>query len=53
MIGKQSFDSTKLTENAQTFIDVIDKMKPASAKGQYIKKITISGTMTPGIQIAI
>jgi large subunit ribosomal protein L1 len=53
MIGKQSFDSTKLTENAQALIDVIDKMKPAATKGQYIKKITISGTMTPGIQVAI
>jgi large subunit ribosomal protein L1 len=53
VIGKQSFDTAKLTENAQAFIDNIVKLKPASAKGEYIKKVTISGTMTPGVQIAL
>ena len=52
-IGKQSFDAKQLTENAQTFIDTIEKMKPAAAKGQYIKKVTISGTMSPGVPVAM
>ena len=51
-IGKIDFEPTQLEENAQAFIDAIEKMKPASTKGQYVKKITVSGTMTPGVQIA-
>ncbi|MEE9213126.1 MAG: 50S ribosomal protein L1 [Phycisphaeraceae bacterium] len=52
-IGKQSFDSAKLVENAQTFIDTIERMRPSAAKGQYVKKITLSGTMTPGVSVAV
>ena len=51
IIGKQSFDKKQLSENAETFIGAITKMKPSSTKGQFIKKITVSGTMTPGVQI--
>lgn len=51
VIGKQSFEPQKLVENAQAFIDTITRMKPAATKGTYIKRITLSGTMTPGVQV--
>lgn len=50
-IGKASFEAKKLEDNFHTFINQIIKMKPASSKGQYIKSITISSTMGPGIKI--
>jgi large subunit ribosomal protein L1 len=50
-IGKISFDSQKIKENAQEFIGIINKLKPAAAKGTYIKSIFLSSTMSPGIQI--
>ncbi|MFO7868624.1 MAG: 50S ribosomal protein L1 [Bacteroidales bacterium] len=50
-IGKASFPSEKLAENAHEFIDVINKLKPTSAKGTYIKSIYISSTMSKGIKI--
>ena len=52
VVGKLSFDEQKLGENVQAFIDCINGMKPATTKGQYVKTISISGTMTPGIHIA-
>ena len=53
VIGKHSFPVEHLQDNAQAFIDQIVKMKPSAAKGQYVKKITLSGTMTPGVQVQI
>ena len=53
VVGKLSFDETKLVENAQAFIDTIVKMKPASTKGQYVKKVSVSATMTPGVMVAL
>jgi len=50
-VGKASFDVEKLVENANTIIDVIKKAKPAVAKGQYLKSITVSSTMGPGVKI--
>lgn len=50
-IGKKSFDAQKLVENMTTLIDTIIKVKPSGAKGQYIKSITVSSTMGPGIRI--
>lgn len=50
--GKLSFDAEKLQENIQSFIDRILSLKPASVKGVYVKSITISATMSPGIPIA-
>lgn len=50
-IGKVSFDSEKLWENASALIDVILKSKPASTKGTYVKKIAVSSTMGPGIKV--
>ena len=53
VVGKMSFDANKLVDNAQAFIDQINKMKPASVKGHYVKNIAINGTMTPGVKVAI
>jgi large subunit ribosomal protein L1 len=50
-IGKASFDEQMLRENVLAFIDTVVRMKPSSSKGQYIKKVTISSTMGPGIQL--
>lgn len=51
-IGKMNFDADKLAENARAFLNTIVKMKPASAKGQYIKSIYLSSTMGPGLKIS-
>lgn len=50
-IGKVSFDNEKLVENLQTILDTLVKVKPAAAKGQYIRNITISTTMGPAVNI--
>ncbi|MTV49492.1 50S ribosomal protein L1 [Heliobacillus mobilis] len=50
-IGKASFDAEKLLENYQVLLDTLIKAKPAAAKGQYIKSITLSSTMSPGVRI--
>jgi large subunit ribosomal protein L1 len=50
-IGKISFDAAKLAENAQALLGAVAKAKPAAAKGKYIKKITLTSTMWPGIGI--
>ncbi|MCD6531602.1 50S ribosomal protein L1 [bacterium] len=52
-IGKASFDVDKLVENATTLIDAIVKARPASVKGQYVKNITVSSTMGPGVRVDI
>ncbi len=51
IIGKSSFESEMLVENAQTFVNALLRAKPASVKGTYLKKITLSSTMGPGIKI--
>jgi len=51
VIGKQSFETAKLVENAEAFVSHIKKIKPAATKGTYIKKICLSATMSPGITI--
>jgi large subunit ribosomal protein L1 len=50
--GKLSFDADKLTDNIRALIDHVLSIKPASVKGQYVKSITISATMSPGIAVA-
>jgi large subunit ribosomal protein L1 len=50
-IGKASFDEKKIAENVQAFISAVAKAKPSGAKGTYIKKISISSTMGPGVKI--
>ncbi len=51
IIGKRSFDTEKLVANAAALIDAIMKAKPAASKGVYIKNISISSTMGPGIRV--
>ena len=50
-IGKASFSVEQLLENYNTVIDVLLKAKPAVAKGQYMKSVTVSSTMSPGVRI--
>ena len=50
-IGKMSFAPEQIAQNAQEFINTIIKLKPATAKGSYIKSIYLSSTMSPGIKI--
>lgn len=51
MIAKTSFDADKIADNARELLDTIIKMKPAAAKGAYIKSISMSSTMSPGVLI--
>jgi large subunit ribosomal protein L1 len=51
VIGKIGFPEKSLVENLEFFVKAIEKVKPSTAKGVYIKKITVSGAMTPGVQI--
>jgi len=51
IIGKKSFTEEQLTENANALIQAIAKAKPAAAKGQYFRSITIAATMSPGVKI--
>lgn len=51
IVGKISFDENKIKENILAFLSTIIKLKPAAAKGTYIKSITISTTMGPGIKL--
>lgn len=50
-VGKASFTEEQLTENFNTLMDVIIKAKPASAKGTYMKSVTVTSTMGPGIKV--
>src|SRR3972149_4499230 len=50
-VGKASFDVAKLVENFRAFINAVIRLKPASSKGKYIKKITVSSTMGVGVKI--
>jgi len=52
-VGKISFEDKKLIENVHTAIDAVVKAKPSGAKGQYVKSITLSGTMSPGVKIDV
>lgn len=51
VIGKMSFPDGDLVENLNHFINTIEKAKPSTVKGPYIKKISLSGTMTPGVRV--
>lgn len=52
-IGKASFDADKLRENYQAVIDTLIRVKPAAAKGQYIRSITVVATMGPAVPVAL
>jgi len=53
IIGKMSFTEGDLLENFNHFLGTIEKARPSTVKGQYIKRITVSGTMTPGVDIKV
>ncbi len=53
ILGKMSFSEADLLENYNHFVTTIEKARPSAVKGRYIKKITLSGTMTPGVQVAL
>lgn len=52
-IGKVSFDSEKLEKNFRTLVDTLIKVKPSAAKGQYMRSITLSTTMGPGVKVNV
>jgi len=52
-IGKASFDAAKLTENVRAFVDAVSKAKPAGAKGAYMKRVSLSSTMGPGVSVSV
>lgn len=51
--GKRSFEEAALLENAQAVVDALNGARPASAKGTYIKRCTVSSTMGPGLRVAL
>ncbi|MDU8944378.1 50S ribosomal protein L1 [Ovoidimarina sediminis] len=52
-IGKASFDADKLAENVRAFVDAVSKAKPSGAKGTYMKKVTLTSTMGPGVTVDV
>lgn len=50
-IGKKSFNAAQLVDNLSVVIDALTRAKPASAKGTYMKSITVSSTMGPGVKV--
>jgi large subunit ribosomal protein L1 len=52
VVGKISFDAQKLTENIQAFLHFVEGLRPHTIKGHYIKSISISATMSPGVRVA-
>jgi large subunit ribosomal protein L1 len=51
IIGKMSFADAALVQNLEYFMHAIERTRPATVKGEYVKKITVSGAMTPGVQV--
>ncbi|MDE5780379.1 MAG: 50S ribosomal protein L1 [Lachnospiraceae bacterium] len=52
-IGKASFSEEQLADNFQTLIDAINKVKPSTLKGQYLKSVTLTSTMGPGVKLNV
>ena len=52
VVGKLSFTETQLSENVDALLKYLRSIKPASSKGQYVRNISLSATMTPGVSIA-
>ncbi len=50
-VGKASFDPAQLAENIRAFVDAVSKAKPTGAKGTYLRKVSISSTMGPGVSV--
>ena len=53
VIGKASLDAEKLQQNFQALMDTLIRVKPAAAKGQYIRSVTVSATMGPGVPVQL
>ncbi len=52
-VGKVSFDSEKLAENIRAFVDAVTRARPSGAKGAYLKKVSLSSTMGPGVSVEL
>ena len=52
-IGKASFEAGALVDNVRAFVDAVNKAKPSGAKGTYMKKVSLSSTMGPGVTIDV
>ena len=52
-VGKMSFEENKLEENITAFVDQVKSVKPTGVKGNYVKSITVSATMSPGIAVSM
>jgi large subunit ribosomal protein L1 len=52
-VGKASFDAEKIAENIRALVDAVNRAKPAGAKGTYLKKVSLSSTMGPGVGVAL
>ncbi len=50
-VGKASFSAEKIAENIKAFVDAVNKAKPAGAKGTYVKKVSVSSSMGPGVKL--
>jgi len=50
-VGKVSFDDEKLAQNVRAFVDAVSRAKPSGAKGTYLKKVSLSSTMGPGVSL--
>ena len=52
-VGKASFDAAKLVENVKAFVDAVQKARPSGAKGTYMKKVSLTSTMGPGVSVDV
>ena len=50
-VGKVSFDEGKLAENVRAFVEAVSRARPSGAKGAYVKKVSLSSTMGPGVSV--
>jgi len=53
VVGRLSFDAPKLVENVQTFINYVVNLKPAAVRGQYLRNVAISATMSPSVRVLV
>ena len=52
-VGKASFDAKALAENVRAFVNAVSRAKPTGAKGTYLKKVSLSSTMGPGVSVDV
>jgi len=52
-VGKASFSEQQLTENVKAFVDAVVKAKPSGVKGTFVKKVSVSSTMGPGVKLEV